>query len=410
MKQNDIKARLRRKLDDTAVDGSDGATDNKSKTATTSQPYLRRSQSSTEIFMHQVSYHTQKSFKHEAFDRIAKFIMTWLGDKGVSLLVPLVFVFSDFMRGSLFYLSVGLCSSFCNMIKWYFIKPRPHWKHINIKNFCGHFEKDYSFPSGHTQVTTFIFTFIFFAFLINDESWYSSLLSIFAVSLMILTGFTRIYLGVHFITDVVCGWIIGFVFAFILCSIDQQAFIYGLKLDQNVAWMCCFSVFMIYPIFMMIRKLSPDPDVRLRRKWIENIHLNFDNVDEYNIEELLGKRELRQLHLQTWSVFGTMISITVMNNNDDLRRYLFESCGNHDWNIKLMRASLGYIPFFLVIFPVAFLVPRILRKRGSIILSHVFECVAGMMAGVLWCFVPVVVDALFGYKCSVDVSLWDQVY
>ena len=46
--------------------------------------------------------------------------------------------------------------------------------------------------------------------------------------------------------------------------------LYGLKLDQNVAWMCYFSLYIICPIFMMIRKVSPDLDERLRRKWNQN--------------------------------------------------------------------------------------------------------------------------------------------
>lgn len=60
--------------------------------------------------------------------------------------------------------------------------------------------KDYSFPSGHTSASFSVATII----ALNIPE-----LSLFAISIAFLIGISRIYLGVHYPTDVVAGIIIG---------------------------------------------------------------------------------------------------------------------------------------------------------------------------------------------------------
>ena len=64
-----------------------------------------------------------------------------------------------------------------------------------------------SFPSAHT-VTAFASAMSIFCF----NKLYGSL----ALVLSTVIGFSRIYLGVHFVSDVVCGAVLGIVLGFIL--------------------------------------------------------------------------------------------------------------------------------------------------------------------------------------------------
>lgn len=71
---------------------------------------------------------------------------------------------------------------------------------------------DYSFPSGHTLAS---FEFATAIFLYNKKWGYVSF--IFAL----LMGFSRMYLYVHFPTDVICGAILGILFSIISYHITK---------------------------------------------------------------------------------------------------------------------------------------------------------------------------------------------
>ncbi|MDR3303166.1 MAG: phosphatase PAP2 family protein [Treponema sp.] len=70
------------------------------------------------------------------------------------------------------------------------------------------FENSYGIPSGHAQ-----FSLTFWGFL---ASWISAnvpqrrrLIWVCAIGMMLLIAFTRLYLGVHFPTDLLAGWLLG---------------------------------------------------------------------------------------------------------------------------------------------------------------------------------------------------------
>lgn len=60
----------------------------------------------------------------------------------------------------------------------------------------------YSFPSGHSQTTATIYTTLAQHF---KKNW----AKIVCVAVFVLVGISRMYLGVHWPKDVVCGWAVG---------------------------------------------------------------------------------------------------------------------------------------------------------------------------------------------------------
>ena len=62
---------------------------------------------------------------------------------------------------------------------------------------------DYSFPSGHTLSSFAVATVIL---------CFNKKIGIFAMIIATLIGFSRLYLYVHFPTDVLCGAILGILF------------------------------------------------------------------------------------------------------------------------------------------------------------------------------------------------------
>ena len=74
-------------------------------------------------------------------------------------------------------------------------------------------ESGYSFPSGHTMVATWFYGFFIYLVYknIKDKKIKYPLIAMLFV-LILLIGISRIYLGAHYTTDVIGGWIIGSVY------------------------------------------------------------------------------------------------------------------------------------------------------------------------------------------------------
>lgn len=70
-------------------------------------------------------------------------------------------------------------------------------------------ESGFSFPSGHSMMSFVLFAMlIYFIYkTIKNKALKISLISLCSV-LIAMIGFSRIYLGVHYLTDVLAGWLI----------------------------------------------------------------------------------------------------------------------------------------------------------------------------------------------------------
>ena len=85
------------------------------------------------------------------------------------------------------------------IIKTLIASPRPFITLTDIQVLSPH-ESGYSFPSGHTSMTTAIATVVYFY-----NKRLGTLLYLFAL----VVAISRIYVGVHYPIDVVAGFLIG---------------------------------------------------------------------------------------------------------------------------------------------------------------------------------------------------------
>lgn len=102
------------------------------------------------------------------------------------------------------------------VLKNIFLRPRP-----NVLRLVT--ETSYSFPSGHSMVNASLYTILVLLLLNNsNKKGKRIILSISLIILFLLIGISRIYLGVHYLGDVLAGWILGILVAFVVYLIFKK--------------------------------------------------------------------------------------------------------------------------------------------------------------------------------------------
>lgn len=158
------------------------------------------------------------SFKNDRFTRIMKIITFLSSVKLMVILSLLSLIWLLFRKKEPLYILGTLCvSSLINVVfKNIFKRDRP-----NILRLIE--ETGYSFPSGHAMASmAFYGSIIVLALNSKMEKKYKWIINIFLGILIFLIGMSRIYLGVHYPSDILGGWLIGFILLNILNEIIKR--------------------------------------------------------------------------------------------------------------------------------------------------------------------------------------------
>ena len=68
----------------------------------------------------------------------------------------------------------------------------------------------YSLPSGHAfAATVFYGMMVYLAFRLTERAWARALAAVAGLAVIVAVGLSRVYLNVHYLTDVVAGWLSG---------------------------------------------------------------------------------------------------------------------------------------------------------------------------------------------------------
>ena len=101
-----------------------------------------------------------------------------------------------------FLITVGVGSLVVYLIKMFIVRPRPIEALIQASG--------YSFPSGHATIATLFCSMIIYAYKDHFKNPFLKALFILFFALLALTiSFSRVYLSVHYLSDVVVGIIMG---------------------------------------------------------------------------------------------------------------------------------------------------------------------------------------------------------
>tara|TARA_R110001583_G_scaffold146830_1_gene298859 strand:- start:6179 stop:8311 length:2133 start_codon:yes stop_codon:yes gene_type:complete len=98
--------------------------------------------------------------------------------------------------------SVASCELLTVLGKLMFHRPRPDGGLIEAGGF--------SFPSGHASISVAFYGFVIYLAMRTVRLWRTRLnLLMLGVLVALLIGFSRLYLGVHYLSDVVAGYLVG---------------------------------------------------------------------------------------------------------------------------------------------------------------------------------------------------------
>jgi membrane protein DedA with SNARE-associated domain/membrane-associated phospholipid phosphatase len=112
-----------------------------------------------------------------------------------------------------------------HLLKGLFARPRPFFEHPLL------IETSYSFPSGHAMESFVLYGMLAYFAVLALKTWRARVAVVFASALLVLLiGFSRMYLGVHYLSDVVAGYAAGGVW---LCTLITGSELMAQRVKQR---------------------------------------------------------------------------------------------------------------------------------------------------------------------------------
>jgi membrane-associated phospholipid phosphatase len=223
----------------------------------------------------------------------------WCFDQMVGLRVGLVLVLSNVAN---------------NFFKFLFHTPRPYWVSDTIRAYSH--ETSFGLPSGHAQIAASVWGWLAVEV---RKRWFT----ILALVLIFLIGISRIYLGVHFLTDVLLGWLLGglLVWAFSAWHLPLGDWINKKSLIGKIGLIAA-SAFLMMALILGVRLAVGEWE--MNSAWVEPA----GEVDPYNLDGIFTVSG-------TW--FGMLCGFVVVTE----RRGRFLA-GEGGWR-RLLRFGVGLV-------------------------------------------------------------------
>jgi len=178
-------------------------------------------------------------------------IFTFLGyPQAYMILVAIIYWSIDRKLGLRLAIFLPVVASLNSILKQAFHAPRPNWIDPEIKAI--RVSNGFGMPSGHAQASTVWL----YAAAIMKRGWFWAL----ALAIVFLIGLSRVYLGVHFSSQVLIGWLIGLVVVLFFFRFEKKVLKWFLNKKINI------QLFMILLISALIL-ISGSIIVCINKQW-----------------------------------------------------------------------------------------------------------------------------------------------
>ncbi|MFH1238118.1 MAG: phosphatase PAP2 family protein [archaeon] len=165
----------------------------------------------TNIFMQSI-----QTSQLTIFSKVLALIFDPITLIAISLIIAIyLYVKSSKKKGIIFTSAILLTGILIKVSKEIFQRTRPLNQIVQ--------EIGFSFPSGHSTMAVVFFGLIVYLFSKNKSKKIKLISSLIAILTIFLVGFTRIYLRVHWLTDIIGGFIFGGIILFLtILSFKKQ--------------------------------------------------------------------------------------------------------------------------------------------------------------------------------------------
>lgn len=132
----------------------------------------------------------------------------------VSIIVFIIAIISKRTDLQLIIINSILSALVNRLTKLIFARPRPTVYPLVSETF-------YSFPSGHSMIS--VLTYGTILYLINKSNFkYKIVFNIIIPLFILLVGISRVYLGVHYISDCVGGYLVSSIMLLLIINIKEK--------------------------------------------------------------------------------------------------------------------------------------------------------------------------------------------
>lgn len=237
-------------------------------------------------------YNFIHQFTSDNLTRFFKFITNLISIPFICF-VCFIFVVVSFIKKDYKYCPFVVCNLLFiilinTILKYIYTRPRPEFMLID--------EYGYSFPSGHAMVSmAFYGLFIYILFHTKINKYLKYILSALVFILIMMIGISRIYLNVHYVSDVIAGFAVSVIYLIFFTKFMKIILGEGLKKEPIYK----SFYYAISGIFLGLKKER-------------NIKIHFIAVLFVTIFGVLLK-----ISLVEWSIcvilFGLVISLEYIN-------------------------------------------------------------------------------------------------
>ena len=145
-------------------------------------------------------------------------VITWFGSTIGIILVCIIslFIFRNKKINLCIVSNVLIVTVVNNLLKIAFMRARPDINPLAT-------ETSYSFPSGHAMISVAVYGYLIYLiyYHVDNKVVRRVFITILAI-LILLIGISRIYLGVHYASDVIGGFSLSIVYLIIYCSVTKK--------------------------------------------------------------------------------------------------------------------------------------------------------------------------------------------